>query len=339
MAWHLQRRFLVYGSIGALLLAVLLHPLLDEPGLPSRALMIALATISAASAVILQFSLGTLQLRERFLAFGSWLLLNSSVRILAWTVLWAIGALDLVTTLAAHIASSVVIAIALRHRTRLTQTPVAPSVAAADRAQLIRFGGRMVLASSIAATAAQIDLFMLDARADDIATARMRIAMQLALVLELATSAVMTALLPQAGRSTSPADIRATMRRAAACGVVVAVLALISLPVVQWALPQILPRYAEAADLYPIVLLGVVITALTDPLGLSFISRDRPGRFVWLNVLMLLVIVLGNLFVPGDDRAVITAWVRSCGRFVLGAGILLFLLHDSMARSKAKVAS
>ena len=56
-----------------------------------------------------------------------------------------------------------------------------------------------------------------------------------------------------------------------------------------------------------------------------------------LNGTLLAVVVLGNLLVPGADRAVVTAWVRSAGRFVLGAGILLFLLRDLRTRSEPPV--
>src|SRR5262249_22425291 len=148
----------------------------------------------------------------------------------------------------------------------------------------------------------------------------------------LVTSAVMAALLPQAGRARTAAARRAVFRRAAACGLAVGALATASLPVVRSVLPWLLPRYAAAGDLYPIVLVGVVCTALTDPLGLLFVSRDRPGRFVLLNGTLLAIVVLGNLLVPGADRTVITAWVRTTGRLVLGAGILLFLLRDLRAR-------
>ena len=40
--------------------------------------------------------------------------------------------------------------------------------AANDRARLLHCGGRMVLATALASTAAQVDLFLLDARADDV---------------------------------------------------------------------------------------------------------------------------------------------------------------------------
>src|SRR5262249_56464171 len=135
----------------------------------------------------------------------------------------------------------------------------------------------MVLATSLAATAAQADLFLLDARADDAATGHMRIATQFGAALELVTSAAMAALLPQAGRARTAAERRAVFRRAAACGLAIAALAVASLPVVRCVLPWLLPQYAAAADLYPIVLLGVGCTALTHPLGLLFL-RPRPPR-------------------------------------------------------------
>jgi O-antigen/teichoic acid export membrane protein len=336
-AWRLQLRFVAIGGAGILLAAALLHPVLDEPGEASRALMIALAGLAAACAVVQQFGLGALQLRERFAAFGAWMIANSAARLCAWLLLWAAGLLDLRTAVAAHLLVTAAIAVALRRRTAPAPVALPPAAQAADRARLLGFGGRMVLATSLAATAAQVDLFLLDARADDAATGHMRIATQFGVALELVTSAVMTALLPQAGRARTAAERRAVFRRAAACGLAIAALAVASLPVVRGVLPWLLPQYAAAADLYPIVLLGVVCTALTDPLGLLFVSRDRPGRFVLLNGALLAVIVLGNLFAPGEDRAVVTAWVRTAGRFVLGAGILLFLLRDLRARPESPV--
>src|SRR5262249_6654951 len=213
-AWRLQLRFVVLGGAGILLAAALLHPVLDQPGEASRALMIALAGLAAACAVVQQFGLGTLQLRERFAAFGAWMVANSAARLCAWLLLWAAGLLDLPTALAAHLLVTAAIALALRRRTApvpIGQPTVAlpPAAQAADRARLLGFGGRMVLATSLAATAAQVDLFLLDARADDAATGHMRIATQFGVALELVTSAVMAALLPQAGRARTAAERRA----------------------------------------------------------------------------------------------------------------------------------
>lgn len=338
-AWALQRRLIAFGCLVALVLALVAHGVLDTSNEPSRALMLALATLAAGFGVVLQFDLGVLQLRERFLAFSGWMVANSAARLLAWALLWATGLLSLTTAVAAHIATAALIALASRRAAGSIEAPDRTPQSQADRARLLAFGGKMVVATALASTAAQVDLFLLDARADDAATGRLRIAVLFASVLELATSAAMIALLPQAGRAASAADRKALLRRSAACGGIIAALAVGSLPVVQFALPRLLPNYAEATQLYPIVLLGVVCTALTDPVGLGFISRDRPGRFVLLNATMLLVVVFGNLLAPGDDRAVVTAWVRSCGRIVLALGILAFVIRDvRRARTAADAA-
>src|SRR5262245_25715707 len=255
-AWRLQLRFVVLGGAAILLAAAMLHPVLDAPGEASRALMIALAGLGAACAVVQQFGLGALQLRERFAAFGAWMVANSAARLCAWLLLWAAGLLDLPTALASHLLVTAAVAFALRRRTApapIEQPTVAlpPTAQAADRARLLGFGGRMVLATSLAAMAAQVDLFLLDARADDAATGHMRIATQFGVALELVTSAVMAALLPQAGRARTAAERRAVFRRAAACGLAIAALAIASLPVVRCVLPWLLPQYAAAADLYP----------------------------------------------------------------------------------------
>jgi O-antigen/teichoic acid export membrane protein len=327
-AWALQRRLIAAGCVVAAALAAAAHWLIDQPGEPSRALVLGIATLAAMFGVLLQFELGVLQLRERFLALSSWMVANSAARLFAWTMLWALGLLSLATAIAAHIVTAAAIALSVRRAAGPLPALLPGADAANDRARLLHFGGRMVLATALASTAAQVDLFLLDARADDVTTGRLRIAVLFATVLELATSAVMTALLPQAGRAHDAAARRAMLRHSARWGLAVASLALLSLPVVTFALPRLLPHYASAVDLYPIVLLGVVLTALTDPLGLTFISRDRPGRFIVLNALLLLVVVLGNLFVEGDDRAQVTAWVRTAGRATLALGIVLLVLRD-----------
>jgi O-antigen/teichoic acid export membrane protein len=329
-ASSLRRRFAVAGLLAVAVAALLLRPVLDVAGAPSRALMIALAGAGAALAVLFQFGLGMLQLRERFAAFSAWMVGNSGLRLLVWSLLYLLGVLDLPTAVGAHLLSSAAIALAIRRAAGpLGAHP--PAQLAADRARLLQFGGRMVLATSLAATAAQIDLFVLDAMAGDAETARYRIATQVAIVLELGTSSVMTALLPQAGRARTPLERGRVLRRAAVCGVLIAALALLSLPVVEFALPRLLPKYAAATALYPTVLIGVVCTALTDPLGLAFVSRDRPGRFVALNALLLAVVLIGNLCAPGADRAQVAAWVRSGGRLVLALGILFLLWRDARA--------
>lgn len=327
-AWSLQRRLLWAGLAVSLLLAIPAHWLLDHDGETSRALVLLLASVAAAFSVLIHFELAVLQLRERFLALGLWLCANSVARLLAWTVLWAGGLLSLASAIAAHIVTTAAIAVVVRHRNGPLPPPAADGDLTGERARILRFGGRMIAAAALGAIAAQIDLFVLDARADDIATGRLRIAVLFATALELATSATLTALLPQAGRAANAEERRAMLRRSAACGLAIAGLAVLSLPVVAYALPRLLPQYASAADLYPIVVLGVVLTALTDPLGLSFVSHDRPGRFVWLNALLLTVVLSGNLVAPGDDRAEVAAWVRTAGRAVLAVCIVALVLRD-----------
>src|SRR5262249_12794322 len=149
-AWRLQLRFVVLGGAGILLAAALLHPVLDQPGEASRALMIALAGLAAACAVVQQFGLGALQLRERFAAFGAWMIANSAARLCAWLLLWAAGLLDLPTALAAHLLVTAAIALALRRRTGPAPVALPPAAQAADRARLLGVGGGRRRATSAA---------------------------------------------------------------------------------------------------------------------------------------------------------------------------------------------
>jgi O-antigen/teichoic acid export membrane protein len=330
-AWSLQKRLLLAGLLAATAASLLLAAFVDEPGRTSRAAMLACAAGGSALGVVFWFQLGLLQLREHFVAMSALMVANSAVRVAAWTLLWAIGAMSLVAAVLAHLASTALLAAVARRRAGPLPLATSAHDDAAQRARVWGFSGRMIVATAFAATAAQIDLFLLDAQSDDAATARLRIAVLFATALELATSAAMTALLPQAGRVATGEELRAMLRRARACGFAIASLAALSVPVVSMLLPLLLPRYADAAELYPIVCLGTAITAVTDPLGLSFVSRDKPGRFVLLSALMLAIVVAGNLLAPGDDRAQVTAWVRTAGRIALGAGIVWFVLRDARA--------
>jgi len=336
-ARSLQRRLALGGCVAIAAVAVLLRPWLDEPGAPSRAALLALAGGSAALAVLGQFGLGMLQLRQRFLALARWTAAQSGLRLLLWALLFAFGVLDLTTAIGAHLLGAALSTWLLRRATRadIVAVPSDPAQLARDRLRVLRFGGSMALATTVAATAAQIDLFLLDARVDDAATARLRIAVLFATVSELATSAVMTTLLPAAGTAHDAGAQRRGLVRGLGCGAAIALLALLSLPVVAFALPRLLPQYAAAADIYPVLVIGVVATALTDPLGLVFLSRDRPLRFVALNSMLLAVVVLGNVFVPGEDRALVAAGVRSVGRVALGAGIVALLWRDRCAARRA----
>jgi O-antigen/teichoic acid export membrane protein len=338
-AWSLQLRLVGTGIAIALLAASSLRMFLDSDGAPSRAAMVALAGVAAAIGVVFWFDLGRLQLRERFHAMSACMAANSALRVCAWALLWAIGALSLETAIAAHLATGALAALLARKQAGPMPPLLDHARSAEERARLWSFSGRMILATALASTAAQVDLFLLDAQSDDAATGRLRIAVMFGIALELATSALMTALLPQAGRAATAEQVRAMLRRARTAGLAIAALAACSVPVVQWALPILLPRYADAANLYGIVCIGVAVTAATDPLGLSFVSRDKPGRFVLLSAVMLAIVVLGNLFAPGDDRAHVTAWTRTAGRIALGAGILFFVLRDVRSdRRKAAAA-
>ena len=292
----------------------------------STASMIVFASLGAAGAVLFQFELGRLQLQERFFAFSGWLVSQSLLRVCAWATLWSLGCLDLFSGIAAHLASTWLLLLLTRNHTgplpKLQPT-------AADRAAVLRFGGPMVLATTLAALAAQLDLFLLDATADAGSTARYRLVVLLATVIELATSSVMTALLPRAGRASNPQERRSSLTNNARWGVLVAAFGLCSYPVVLWLIPAWFPpEYASATALWPIVLGGVLATALTDPLGLQFISRDRPHRYVWLNGAMLAIVLVGNLVVPGDDRCLVAAWVRTASRVLLGLGIVCLVWRD-----------
>ncbi len=334
-AWSLQKRLLLAGLAAAAVASLLLAAFVDERSVHSRAAMLACAAIGAALGVAFWFQLGLLQLRERFFAMSSLMVANSTVRVAAWALLWAAGAMSLWTAVAAHLASTALLALLARRSAGPLPRVDDMHETEAARARLWGFSGRMILATAFASTAAQIDLFLLDAQSNDAATAKLRIAVLFATALELATSAAMTALLPQAGRVASGDDLRAMLRRARTAGLAIAGLAAASIPVVTFVLPLLLPRYAHAAELYPIVCIGTVVTAATDPLGLSFVSRDKPGRFVLLSSCMLAIVVFGNLFAPGEDRAELTAWVRTAGRIALGAGIVWFVLRDARADRRA----
>lgn len=334
-AWSLQKRLLLTGLVAAAVASLLLAAFVDERSAHSRAAMLACAAVGAALGVAFWFQLGLLQLRERFVAMSSLMVANSAVRVAAWALLWAAGAMSLWTAVAAHLASTALLAVLARRSAGPLPRVDDINETEAARARLWGFSGRMILATAFASTAAQIDLFLLDAQSNDAATARLRIAVLFATALELATSAAMTALLPQAGRVASGDDLRAMLRRARTAGLAIAGLAAASVPVVTLVLPLLLPRYAHAAELYPIVCIGTVVTAATDPLGLSFVSRDKPGRFVLLSSCMLAIVVFGNLFAPGEDRAEVTAWVRTAGRIALGVGILWFVLRDAQADRRA----
>lgn len=326
-AADLQRRFALAGLVLAPLAFAVGRLLPDS----TAASMIALASLAAAGAVLFQFELGRLQLGERFFAFSSWLVSQSLLRVCAWAVLWLLGWLDLTTAIAAHLLSTWALLVGVR-----TSTGSLPrlSANAADRAAVWQIGGPMVLATTCAAVAAQVDLFVLDATSDAGTTARYRLIVLLATVIELATSSVMTAMLPRAGRAHTPDERKASLRANARWGAGIAALGLCSYPLVAWALPNLFPpEYAPAAALWPIVLIGVLATALTDPLGLQFLSRDRPQRYVWLNAITLVVVLAGNLLLPGDDRSTIAAWVRTTSRLLLAAGILFLLWRDRHASS------
>ena len=338
-AWSLQKRLLGAGLAAAFVAVLLLRAYVDEDGQPSRAAMLACAAIGSALGVVFWFQLGLLQLRERFFAMSSLMVANSSARVALWALLWAAGAMSLWAAVLAHLASTALLALLARRSAGPLPPAGEENEAAAARARLWGFSGRMIVATAFASTAAQIDLFLLDAQSDDAATARLRVAVLFATALELATSAAMTALLPQAGRVASGDDLRAMLRRARTAGLAIAALAAASVPVVTHVLPLLLPRYAHAAELYPIVCIGTAVTAATDPLGLSFVSRDKPGRFVLLSSLMLAIVVLGNLFAPGEDRAEVTAWVRTAGRIALGAGIVWFVLRDTHGDRRAAASS
>lgn len=330
-AHGLQRRLLGLGAIVAAGLGALAHGLLDREGEPSRALVLGLGAVAAAFGVGFQFDLGLRQLRERFVELVRWMLGNAIARLVAWSALAAVGALDLTTALAAHLLTTAVFAVLARHPSPSLQNGLDEAEIDHARRRVSAFGGRMVLATALAATAAQVDLWLLDARGDDEATGRLRLAVLFGTAVELATTAVMTALLPQAGRARDAGERHAMLRRATGAGAVVALLALVSIPAVQFALPVCVPRWAAAADLYPVIAIGVIATASTDPAGLSFLSLDRPMRYVVLNAGTLLIVVLGNLLAPGDDRAWVTAWVRTASRIVLALGITAFVLRDLAA--------
>ncbi len=338
-AWSLQKRLLGFGLGVSFVIALVLRMFVDQTDQPSRSALLGCAAVASALGVVFWFQLGRLQLRERFLPMSLLMIANSSVRIAAWALLWTTGALSLWTAVIAHLVSTALLAALASRRAGALPGKAQGFDEARERARLWGFSGRMIVATAFAATAAQIDLFLLDAQSDDAATARLRIAVLFATALELATSATMTVLLPQAGRVMTSDDLRAMLRRARVCGLAIAALAAASVPVVAYALPRLLPRYADAAELYPIVCIGTAITAATDPLGLSFVSRDKPGRFVLLASLMLAVVVFGNLFVPGDDRAQVTAWVRTAGRIALGAGIVWLVLRDAQADRRAAAPS
>ena len=338
-AWSLQKRLLLAGLAAAAVASLLLAASVDERSVHSRAAMLACAAIGSALGVAFWFQLGLLQLRERFFAMSSLMVANSTVRVAAWALLWAAGAMSLWTAVAAHLASTALLALLARRSAGPLPRVDDMRETEAARARLWGFSGRMILATAFASTAAQIDLFLLDAQSNDAATAKLRVAVLFATALELATSAAMTALLPQAGRVASGDDLRAMLRRARTAGLAIAGLAAASIPVVTLVLPLLLPRYAHAAELYPIVCIGTAVTAATDPLGLSFVSRDKPGRFVLLSSCMLAIVVFGNLFAPGEDRAEVTAWVRTAGRIALGAGIVWFVLRDARADRRATAPS
>jgi O-antigen/teichoic acid export membrane protein len=335
LATHsVQRRFAVAGPVcvgGALLLT---HAWFDERHGPHTALLLGMASIGAAVAVLFQFDLSLLQLRERFFAMSGWMMSQSFVRLLIWGTLWQAGWLNLPNAVIGHLASTFMLWLVLRaHSGPLPNAD--PSTLAHDRRTVWRFGGLMVVATILASLAAQIDLFLLDASAGDDSTSRYRVATLVATVIELASSAVMVALLPSAGRASTEHARRRNLRRSLHWGIAIACVALLSLPIVEVALPALFgERYEASASLYPILLVGVVVTAMTDPLGLQFLSRDKPHRFVILNSFMLTTIITGNLLVPGDDRAEIAAWVRTSGRLLLGLGIVLFLWRDAHVRRR-----
>lgn len=327
--WSVQCALATGGPLVVALGAWLLHPWVDGATGPPTTALVAVAGAAAAFSVLMQFDLGRLQLRERFATMSAWMVATPLLRVLAWLALWGTGLLGLGTAIAGHVLSTAVLAIALRRRTG--GVPAATAALAADRTTVLRFARPMVLASTLAALAARVDIFVLDARAGGESTARYGVAILLVNVVELASSAVMTSLLPAVARARDAAERRTALHRCMRWGAAVAALGLLGYPVVEWLLPLVFPQqYHAAASLYPVLLAGVLVTALTDPLGLSFLSTDQPHRFAILNSLTLLTVLLGNLFAPGDDRMLVAAWVRTASRVLLGAGIVSLLLLDRL---------
>ncbi len=336
----LQHRFAVIGPLAVVLGAMALSHWIDAREGPSRVLILGLAGCGAAGAVMFSFGLSVLQLRERFLAMGSWMVSQSLLRVIVWLGLWATGALSLPTALGAHLATTAIMWMAKAASARRENGGrTAPGALAEDRHRVLHFGGRMVFATTLAALAAQIDVFLIDARTDDVTTAKLRVASLIAAAIELATSAVMSILLPHAGRASDAASQRRSLRNGLILGGVVSLGALATLPLVEIGIPILFPKYAAATEIYPILLFGVICTAMTDPLGLVFVSRDRPGRFVALNATLLLVVILGNFLIPGQDRALVAAWVRAASRAVLAAGIVAFLVIDSHKERRPRAAA
>ena len=171
--------------------------------------------------------------------------------------------------------------------------------------EMVRFGRWMGVSLLASILVAQGDILLLGRLSSPAAVGAYSVALALAMRLDLLNQSLFTVMMPRASRLRGAAEMRRFVKGVLAGSGALAVgliaLALLARPFIMLAYGR---SYAQAADLFLLLLVVVLIDLTTSSLGLLAFPLNRPRTLAlaeWLRVIVL--VGAGWLLIPGMQAA------------------------------------
>jgi O-antigen/teichoic acid export membrane protein len=281
------------------------------------------------------FILARLQAAERFFAYSIQRVLVNGLKVLLLALAWGAGRFDLQTVPAAWTLSFL---ISYLIGVRFCRPPRGqPRSVPGDRPyrDIAGFAKWVMLSGLFLAVHMRADVLLLGNFRSAADVGYYAIAWNLMLFMDLITSSIVSALLPNASKINTPGESAAFGWNTFAASALVA-LALSPLYFFSdTIITALFPKYLPAIGPFHVLFWSSIIVLLIYPLCLNFYSQNKPARVsVTYAILVLASVVVGLAIIP-QYGLLGAAYTTFIARALGGLVILMFLFVDRHRRQKA----
>ncbi len=310
---------LLFGITAIIVLWIVAEPaarfLLEKPELETPLRWAALGILGAA---LYGWILARFQAEERFNAYAAFRSANNILKVAGLGLLWYLAAFTLETVLALSVGVFFLsFGIGLFFVPRLTVKPDAHQNSG-SMMDLLRFGRWIIASHILFAFYSRIDLLFVGKLTTIQDAGFYSVGWNFTFLMDLCTYSVIQAMLPQAARLKTRAEIITYLRRTfiLCIGIAVTLLPLyfLAAPLVHW----LYPGYSPAVEIFRVLFWGPLLTVLVHPLYLIFYARNRVAVLSGIDLVLVIVCAAGcYILIPGHGMlggayATLTARIINC---------------------------
>jgi O-antigen/teichoic acid export membrane protein len=327
-------KLLIGGGLGAAL-AIAAGPLADDVyGAPALRPMFYWMAAGLLAANLSTFVLARLQASERFISYSILRALGNALKVGLLGAAAAVGLLDLQATAAIWSVSFLLAYMISLPFARAPRGTLRRKLGGSPHRDITRFAKWVMLSGLLFALHMRADVLLLGHYRPSEDVGYYAIAWNLMLFIDLITSSIVVAFLPQAAKVTTRTEALEFRRTVLMASIIIA----LSLsPIYVFAGPIIatlFPGYQPAIAPFRVLFWSSIIVLLIYPLYLSFYAENKPAKVSAIyGVLAMTSVVVGVLIVPSGGllgAANMTLIARA-----LGGAVLLALLFAERFGSRS----